>query len=96
MIVLDVECYSDYFLVMMKQIGTAKVRHFELYEGHVPEYSKILSIMINCTTVSFNGISYDLPVIKAMTEGFANEDIYNLSKEIITSNLPSWSVCKKE
>jgi hypothetical protein len=94
MIVLDVECYSNYFLLAMKQMGGTKVKFFELYEDHVPRYQDILKIMLNHTTVSFNGISYDLPLIKAMTEGMDNETLKSISDEIITSDLPSWTICK--
>jgi DNA polymerase elongation subunit (family B) len=94
MIVLDIEVYKDYFLLAMKQMGGTRVEFFELYEGHVPRYQDILKIMLNHTTVSFNGISYDLPLIKAMTEGMDNETLKSISDEIITSDLPSWTVCK--
>lgn len=95
MIVLDVECYSNYFLIMMKEIETSKIKYFELFSGQILDMSNISTIMQNHITISFNGLSYDLPLIQAVIEGFDNEYVKKLSNKIIKSNRPSWSICKE-
>lgn len=32
-VVMDIECYVDYFLVMFRSVTTGKTRHYELYDG---------------------------------------------------------------
>jgi len=94
MIVLDVECYKNYFLVMFKNPKTFKVKYFEMFPGQELDAVSLATIMQKNLTVSFNGISYDLPIIQAALEGFSNEALKKLSDKIIKSNLPSWQICK--
>jgi hypothetical protein len=94
MIALDIECYSDYFLIMFKEIETSKVRYFELFPGQELKTNHIRTIMRNHQTVSFNGLNYDLPLIQATIEGQGYEALHKLSTKIIKTNRPSWSICK--
>ena len=94
MIILDTECYSDYFLIMFKDTETSKIRYFELFPGKALNAAAIHDIMEWNTTVSFNGLGYDLPLIVAALEGWDNAHLKKFSDSIIKSNKPSWSVCK--
>jgi len=94
MIILDTECYSDYFLIMCKEIESGIITHSEVFPGNPINAVGIKTVMENYTTISFNGISYDLPLIKAALEGFDNKYLKKLSDKIIKSNRPSWSICK--
>ena len=42
MIILDVECYSNYFLLSLLNSNTGQQKDFELYEGKELECKKIL------------------------------------------------------
>jgi len=95
MLILDCECYKDYFLLMFKEIETSKVRYFELFPGQELQVQHISTVMQNHLTIGFNSISYDLPLIQMAIEGQGNEAIHNLSDSIIKSNQPSWVICKK-
>lgn len=93
MIVIDVECYKNYFLLAALHVQSGKVKHFELTED--TNTLKGLSQMMNAkTTVSFNGNGYDLPMIAAALKGYDNAKLKRLSDKIIKSNLPTWRVCK--
>ena len=93
MIVIDVECYKNYFLLAALHIASGKVKHFELTQES--NTLKGLSQMMNAkTTVSFNGNGYDLAMISAALKGYDNAKLKRLSDKIIKSNLPTWRICK--
>lgn len=94
MVILDIETYRDYFLVTFKSLQHNKIAQFELYENNPLNIQAIKSIMDKNTTVSFNGLSYDLPVIALALKGANNEKLKAFSDAIIKSNLPSWRICK--
>ena len=93
-LVLDVECYRDYFLVCLLDRQTGKVAHFDMWPGKPLNVSRIAHYMRSETTISFNGNGYDLPMIAAALENRDCADLKRLSDEIIKSNLPAWRVCK--
>lgn len=95
MLFLDIECYSNYFLISFLHHKTGKIAAFELHDTQPLQIDAIKKLMNNYTTVSFNGLSYDLPMIAAALKGFSNARLKTLSDSIIKSNLPSWRVCKE-
>lgn len=94
MLIVDVEVYSNYFLIAFKQIETGKIRTFEMYDGHPLDTVMVMGTMCNHTTISFNGLSFDLPIIQAALEGWNNQALKSMSNSIIKSNQPSWKFCK--
>lgn len=94
MLVFDTECYSDYFLISFKQLSTGKVLHFEMFNGHPLDVAAISGTMRKRTTVSFNGLNYDLPMITAALDGYDNAALKRLSDSIILSGKPSWLICR--
>lgn len=94
-LILDVECFHDYFLVCFLDRETGKTAAFDMWPGKALNVSKIAHYMRNETTISFNGNSYDLPIIAAALENRNCAELKKISDEIIRSNLPSWRVCKE-
>ena len=93
-IVLDTEIYSNFFLISFKRLSTGNIKHFEMYEGHPLDKVGVATIMRNYTTISFNGLNFDLPIIQAALEGFDNQQLKNLCDAIIETNGGSWKVCR--
>ena len=94
MIILDCETYKNYFLVSMLDTNTNKIIDFELYDNHPIDSKKLAAIMRQNTTLGFNSLSYDLPVIVAALRGDTNSQIKQLSDDII--NAPQlWPILKK-
>lgn len=96
MLVIDTEVYKDYFLLCAKQLSDGKVRYFEMYSGAKLDNKAIRAMMRRQTTISFNGLNYDLPIISAALNGWDNAAIKRLSDKIIKSGYPSWKVCRDE
>ena len=92
---LDVECYTNYFLVLFKEVGSDKTHTFELYDGCELNQPALSHLMQNNLTIGFNSNSYDLYMISAALNGFENERLKRLSDEIITSGQPAWKIAKK-
>jgi hypothetical protein len=79
---------------MFKEIETSRVKYFEMFPNHALDINGLAAVMIRNTTVSFNGLSYDLPIIQATLEGFDNKALKKLSDRIVKSKIPSWQICK--
>ena len=94
MLVLDCEVYTDYFLIMFKNIESGRYASYEMFEGQELHRSRVIQLMKEHTTVSFNGLGYDIHIISAALEGWPCDAIKRLSDEIIKSNLPAWQVAK--
>lgn len=92
---LDVECYTNYFLVSFTDINLSKVANLELYAGKQLNRQRLQKLMQDYTTVSFNGLSYDLPMISAALKGYNNKQLKGISDALILSKKPSWMVCKE-
>lgn len=94
-LILDVECFRDYFLICFLDRETGKAASFEMYPGKDLVMPRVANLMNTHTTISFNGNSYDLPMIAAALQKRDCQELKNLSDEIIRSNLPAWRVCKE-
>lgn len=97
-VIIDCEVYRNYFLLAARQIDTGKLVTVEMHNDSEPsiERGKVAALMRKNTTISFNGLSYDLPIIWAFIAGKTNSQIKDLSDAIIKSNLPAWQVLKNK
>lgn len=89
MLIIDTEVYRNYFLLAALDLDSGDVRHFEMYPGH-PLDDGIRQIMTQHTTVGFNSVGYDLPIIAAALAGMTNRELKVLSDSIIVENTPHW------
>ena len=95
MIVIDTEVYKDYFLFAAKNIHTGNAVHIDMFDGQALNKTRIHNIMVKNTTVSFNGVSFDLPIIVAALNGWDCQRIKDLADAIINSDFPSWKICRE-
>lgn len=94
MLILDTECFTNYWLLSLLQQDTGKIRHFELHTGSELDIPEIKRVMNKYTTVGFNSNSYDLPMISAALMGYDNSRLKSLSDSIISTKLPSYKICR--
>jgi hypothetical protein len=80
MVVLDVECYANYFLVLFSD-GDYFEAHDEPFS--VEQRTKLRQKMLDNTTVGFNSSTYDLPMIAAAVSGAPLAELKALSDSII-------------
>jgi len=89
MLIFDVECYKNYFLVSFLN-SDGRVAHIEMREGGKLDVAKLSRFMKTNTTLGFNSNSYDLYMIAAALENRSCSELKSVSQEIIMSNLPPW------
>ena len=91
-LVLDNECYRDYFLAMFSHVDRTPFKGFELYDGHPLDRRGIIKLLKKYTIVTFNGNAYDVPLLAlALSRGdISNDELKNASDHIIQGNLRPW------
>lgn len=94
MVFIDVEIYRNYFLLSTLQSSTGKVRHFEIYDDHRFDPKGLNGLMRSYTTVSFNGLNFDLPLILMALHGAGPEQLKRVADRIILDRAPSWSILR--
>lgn len=95
-VIIDCETYRNYFLLGMRQVATGKTSFVEMINDGEPTSprGKVAAMMKKNTTISFNGLGYDLAIIWAFIVGKTNSQLKDLSDAIIKTNLPAWQVLK--
>lgn len=95
MVIVDVEVYRDYFLALFKDIESGKYRAFEMFPGQTLDTVAMKRLMSSYTTISFNGLSFDLIVLAAAVDGADCARLKSIGDEIIRSKLPAWRVARE-
>lgn len=91
MLILDCESYPNYFLIYFHDIESGDLLAVEARdEFSAKDRGIVAGLMTVSTTISFNGISFDLPLISEMVKGASVAQLKELSDEIIESKLPAW------
>lgn len=91
LLVLDIETYRDYFLVMFSRMDQSKYKGFEMYAGQPLDRRGIIKILKKYTVVTFNGRNYDIPILMyALTGRADNLDLKRASDHIIQGNVKPW------
>jgi hypothetical protein len=94
--IMDIECYSNYFLVQFLRADTGKVMPYELHDASELDKPKIHRILKNYTIVTFNGIGYDLPMLSyAMKDSTSNAQLKSMSDFIIAKGMEPWH-CERQ
>lgn len=86
-LVFDIECYYNYFLIAFRCFFTKRVIYFEI--GTDVEYNvpKLLWVMHNFCIVGFNSNYYDMPLAwLSMKQGVTTETLKNVTNFIIQDN----------
>lgn len=91
----DTECYIDYWSIGFKNLETGKKVIVELYDDMVLDKAKIRSIFKKFRIYTFNGISYDMPMIMLAMSGASNAQLKAASDDIIVNQVRSWQFYDK-
>lgn len=88
--VFDIETYRNYFLAMFQCVETRRRSTFEMYPGKELDRERLLSLLRRWRVVSFNGNSYDIPILSYALSGASNSELKQASDTIILTNLRPW------
>ena len=84
-LIVDIECYINYFLVGFVSYQSGKVAYFEMKEGQRLDYTKLSYILHNFNTIGFNSLKYDIPMITLALAGYTCEELKMFSDGIIVN-----------
>lgn len=85
-LVFDVECYVNYWMVGFRCFNTDKIVYFERTETQSLDIPKLLWVLHSFTVVGFNNHSYDNAIIWLAMQGVDNATLKNVSDFIIREN----------
>jgi hypothetical protein len=88
--VYDTECFPNYWLLKFRTENARILYAFRLFAGQafsVEEAGRIRLLFELFTTVSFNGIYYDVPMITAAISGYTCEQLKWLNDRIIPKQI---------
>lgn len=83
--VCDTECYPDYWLCMFDTGET-----FEHFEGHPLDIAGLRRALSRYRVVTFNGNSYDMPLIEAALNGATTVQLRELNDRMIIGKERVW------
>ena len=89
---MDSECYPAYYLVMLQDVETRELWHYEITPDGRGGTS---SNMPAGTWISFNGNNYDMPILALALAGADNATLKAASDDIILRQLKPWNIAEK-
>ena len=90
-VIMDIECYPNYFLVAFRDTLSKQIKHFEMRgEADKLNVDGIRKFLRNTTVVTFNGNNYDMPMVMYALTGASCSELHQASTAIIVENLRSW------
>lgn len=94
--VLDIECYRNYFLVMI-MFDDGRHVSFEKYDGKPLDDDNLLAFLTKpgIEYHTFNGNNYDLPMLRRALAGATNDELKQASDAIIMENVKPWDFNKR-
>lgn len=91
-LVMDIECYPDYFLVKFKAVDNGRAYDFEMFEGQPLDRATIRAVLRQYLLITFNGMDYDMPMLfyALSNDAITNADLKRASDRIINSGMRGW------
>lgn len=96
-VVCDVECFQNYFLVTLYSPQKDKYAFVSMLNGEIIEGSikGLMTAIRKYTVITFNGDFYDYLMVSAFINGYGNKMLKKLSDYIIQNRTPSWKVYRE-
>jgi len=92
-LVCDTECYRDYWLAKFATVDEPRQYwEYEMYPGVALDVAGLQAVLRAATIVTFNGNTYDAPMIAAALMGYDCANLKWLSDKIIQNNLKPWDI----
>jgi hypothetical protein len=92
--VFDTEAYPNFWLLKLRPIGGVTLS-FEIRDGAaftVAQTSQIERLFQTYAVVSFNGMGYDVPMLRGVLAGFNTAQLKELNDRIIVDKVMPWDL----
>lgn len=93
-LILDTECYRNYWYLGIKRIEDGKRVGYEFSNRTDFDRDRVRYFLKRNLSIGFNSINYDLPMIYLALQGATNEELKEASDRIIIGGLKWWEVEK--
>lgn len=93
--VFDIECYVNYFLAAFTSVQTGQITYVESSPGYPLDRDRLWWILSKFTTVGFNSLQYDLPIVALALAEKACEQLKEATNHIIFDNWRGSDVLRK-
>jgi hypothetical protein len=94
-LIVDVECFPNYFLACFTSVQTGAVFGVEMVEEGPPLNTSLLGwILSNFLTIGFNSKSYDVPICQLAVAGLNNRQLKAATNRIIQDDQRSYDVMR--
>lgn len=85
--VFDVECYSNFFLVLMKRVEDGTVLRFQISPSVKLNKTGLLSALAEHLLIGFNSNNYDIPMIQLALTGKSAIELKRASDRLIVGEM---------
>lgn len=86
--VLDIECFPNYFLIKFLRCEDNKTIDFERTENKDLDNYKIEQVLNKYEILTFNGNSYDIPMLRLAMTGATPQKLKRASDNLIVNEMP--------
>lgn len=94
-VLLDVECFWNYFLVKFTRVSDGAIFDFEQTDYLRLEHEKLKSFLMRHEIVTFNGNIYDILIVRLALTGANCEELKQATNEIIQEDLTPYKFEKR-
>ena len=94
-LIFDVECYSNYFLVAFKSLSNGKTVYFELSDYCELDIQKLTWVFEKFCVVGFNSKNYDLTICALALKGLQTHILKSASDAIIVDDIQPYRLLKQ-
>jgi len=96
-VILDIECFPNYFLCSLKRLDTGAILEFEMRDDSKLDCENLKRILTSdkYEFVTFNGNGYDLPMLSYALNDVSPKSLKRASDAIIVDNLRAWDFPKR-
>lgn len=94
-LVFDIECYENYFLIAFMSTVSGKIIYFERTATTDFDTRKLTWILGAFCLISFNGIAYDIPILRMALAGATTSEMKDATTDIISFQLRPADVLRK-
>lgn len=91
-LIADIECYVNYFLLAFRNVKTGNARAFEMFDGQPLDIQTIKEILNRYQIITFNGLNFDFPILTLALAGANNAKLKECCDAIISGGLKSWDI----
>jgi len=92
---MDIECYINYFLVKFLRLSDGKFYSFERTEHQELDYDGIEQLLDDYEIVTFNGVKFDIPMLRLSLEGATCNELKRAANSLIVGGLTPYNFAKE-